>query len=125
MIRRPPRSTLFPYTTLFRSRAARTLCPCQPVASVRSPIAAPVGRCSRARIVAFFDEPAGAAGTLASPPVFSRAPAQTVSSSRLSRGALRFRLILDACFPPPFPPRALPPPALTSPPLAFRPPPPP
>src|SRR3712207_7937570 len=26
MIRRPPRSTLFPYTTLFRSRCART-CP--------------------------------------------------------------------------------------------------
>src|SRR6267378_2360157 len=25
MIRRPPRSTLFPYTTLFRSRAARLL----------------------------------------------------------------------------------------------------
>src|SRR5258708_11660978 len=25
MIRRPPRSTLFPYTTLFRSRAARPL----------------------------------------------------------------------------------------------------
>src|SRR2546430_7156242 len=25
MIRRPPRSTLFPYTTLFRSRAARKL----------------------------------------------------------------------------------------------------
>src|SRR3989454_6583061 len=25
MIRRPPRSTLFPYTTLFRSRAARAL----------------------------------------------------------------------------------------------------
>src|SRR2546422_5711684 len=25
MIRRPPRSTLFPYTTLFRSRAADTL----------------------------------------------------------------------------------------------------
>src|SRR2546421_6780473 len=25
MIRRPPRSTLFPYTTLFRSRAAKTL----------------------------------------------------------------------------------------------------
>src|SRR6478752_7825863 len=24
MIRRPPRSTLFPYTTLFRSRSART-----------------------------------------------------------------------------------------------------
>src|SRR3712207_7770743 len=26
MIRRPPRSTLFPYTTLFRSRAARPTC---------------------------------------------------------------------------------------------------
>src|SRR2546427_10300029 len=26
MIRRPPRSTLFPYTTLFRSDAAGTLC---------------------------------------------------------------------------------------------------
>src|SRR2546422_7631960 len=26
MIRRPPRSTLFPYTTLFRSRAARPCC---------------------------------------------------------------------------------------------------
>src|SRR4051812_49666366 len=26
MIRRPPRSTLFPYTTLFRSRAATALC---------------------------------------------------------------------------------------------------
>src|SRR5437762_10366515 len=30
MIRRPPRSTLFPYTTLFRSDAARTrVCPGQ------------------------------------------------------------------------------------------------
>src|SRR3989441_12448094 len=27
MIRRPPRSTLFPYTTLFRSRAAESLLP--------------------------------------------------------------------------------------------------
>src|SRR2546425_202614 len=26
MIRRPPRSTLFPYTTLFRSQAVRLLC---------------------------------------------------------------------------------------------------
>src|SRR5436853_4621558 len=32
MIRRPPRSTLFPYTTLFRSRAAeeRTTCSSRP-----------------------------------------------------------------------------------------------
>src|SRR2546429_3464670 len=27
MIRRPPRSTLFPYTTLFRSRSGRSWCP--------------------------------------------------------------------------------------------------
>src|SRR6267142_4517562 len=30
MIRRPPRSTLFPYTTLFRSRARRSSCPARP-----------------------------------------------------------------------------------------------
>src|SRR5256885_12843641 len=36
MIRRPPRSTLFPYTTLFRSSACapgtrhRGICPCRP-----------------------------------------------------------------------------------------------
>src|SRR3712207_7673592 len=30
MIRRPPRSTLFPYTTLFRSRAVRPELPARP-----------------------------------------------------------------------------------------------
>src|SRR2546430_15063601 len=46
MIRRPPRSTLFPYTTLFRSRGAHggsestvTILPC---ASVRLAVAFPV-----------------------------------------------------------------------------------
>src|SRR5690348_17689400 len=29
MIRRPPRSTLFPYTTLFRSAAAAAACPAE------------------------------------------------------------------------------------------------
>src|SRR3712207_7521766 len=29
MIRRPPRSTLFPYTTLFRSRRSGSSCPCR------------------------------------------------------------------------------------------------
>src|SRR5687768_18105393 len=32
MIRRPPRSTLFPYTTLFRSSSAPAGCECWPVA---------------------------------------------------------------------------------------------
>src|SRR3712207_7044650 len=33
MIRRPPRSTLFPYTTLFRSSEALGLCMSHPIAS--------------------------------------------------------------------------------------------
>src|SRR2546422_3003564 len=42
MIRRPPRSTLFPYTTLFRShRAAPTACPSGP-ARRHAPAANPV-----------------------------------------------------------------------------------
>src|SRR3712207_7771615 len=44
MIRRPPRSTLFPYTTLFRSPAHRS----NPVATASSPSAAP-GRPERYR----------------------------------------------------------------------------
>src|SRR5260370_10638927 len=39
MIRRPPRSTLFPYTTLFRSRAV----------AARAGVAAGQGRCRRSR----------------------------------------------------------------------------
>src|SRR5437899_6156852 len=39
MIRRPPRSTLFPYTTLFRSLGARA-------SAVRGPPRAPSGRSS-------------------------------------------------------------------------------
>src|SRR3712207_8160807 len=40
MIRRPPRSTLFPYTTLFRSRPSRFRFRCDPGAGTRlcSPI---------------------------------------------------------------------------------------
>src|SRR5258708_27110046 len=39
MIRRPPRSTLFPYTTLFRSPTDRT--ECSPLAGSDSPVGAP------------------------------------------------------------------------------------
>src|SRR2546429_3919882 len=35
MIRRPPRSTLFPYTTLFRSRSGG---PCSPLTTVRGSV---------------------------------------------------------------------------------------
>src|SRR2546427_5012868 len=39
MIRRPPRSTLFPYTTLFRSACQRT-----PSGSISRPLRIPAGR---------------------------------------------------------------------------------
>src|SRR5689334_24096896 len=38
MIRRPPRSTLFPYTTLFRSRRRRWHLPLQPQRTVSGPL---------------------------------------------------------------------------------------
>src|SRR3712207_8394721 len=56
MIRRPPRSTLFPYTTLFRSRKAKGssywLCTCINVRSIDhatnySGVAAKSGQCGR------------------------------------------------------------------------------
>src|SRR5258708_3047224 len=36
MIRRPPRSTLFPYTTLFRSKVQQTTCPAGQVSVAKS-----------------------------------------------------------------------------------------
>src|SRR5688572_31480560 len=48
MIRRPPRSTLFPYTTLFRSPAGPPTAPTDPGRRARpAPSAAPAGRRSR------------------------------------------------------------------------------
>src|SRR2546426_9323772 len=50
MIRRPPRSTLFPYTTLFRSPRAPTIaCPCG------SRISALGITCTTTRATAFLD----------------------------------------------------------------------
>src|SRR3712207_8706295 len=43
MIRRPPRSTLFPYTTLFRSSSTRTPSPCPR----RAPASSICPSCSR------------------------------------------------------------------------------
>src|SRR3712207_8830669 len=52
MIRRPPRSTLFPYTTLFRSRvirrpARRTICPTKVLPSHRRHAPKGLCRCRR------------------------------------------------------------------------------
>src|SRR5258705_10104172 len=38
MIRRPPRSTLFPYTTLFRSNSTRTIAHCRGAAALLSDV---------------------------------------------------------------------------------------
>src|SRR2546430_7424083 len=46
MIRRPPRSTLFPYTTLFRSPTSRAAEPSPPAPETG---AAPGARCPRSR----------------------------------------------------------------------------
>src|SRR5688572_31328660 len=45
MLRRPPRSTLFPYTTLFRSLLGRELRRLIPRVVARSAVAGPGGRC--------------------------------------------------------------------------------
>src|SRR3712207_8073469 len=56
MIRRPPRSTLFPYTTLFRSQARRRLAPVRADGRAVGPGAVdvrreqrPAARCGRGR----------------------------------------------------------------------------
>src|SRR3712207_6939485 len=51
MIRRPPRSTLFPYTTLFRSQGPSLLLPAEPFAATL------VGRAVRARIPLHVERP--------------------------------------------------------------------
>src|SRR2546430_9515795 len=52
MIRRPPRSTLFPYTTLFRSRSGRpaSSAACPPSAS---PAACACARCRRRALLRY------------------------------------------------------------------------
>src|SRR2546422_4699732 len=49
MIRRPPRSTLFPYTTLFRSSAHRRECGRRPSSPGRSPLSSTLRCCRRDR----------------------------------------------------------------------------
>src|SRR3712207_7678319 len=44
MIRRPPRSTLFPYTTLFRSSAISSLCSLAAMVVFGTPVAYALGR---------------------------------------------------------------------------------
>src|SRR3989449_10427378 len=69
MIRRPPRSTLFPYTTLFRSGGA--------AAGALSPLVAVLPEAAIAPILVFIGLEITAQGFLATPPRYGAAVALT------------------------------------------------
>src|SRR3712207_7183547 len=77
MIRRPPRSTLFPYTTLFRSRRGELL---QPEAGLAPGVAEPVVRGQD------HQDPHGDAASTAAgaAPTVAGAPAADRKSTRLN-----------------------------------------
>src|SRR3712207_7566850 len=70
MIRRPPRSTLFPYTTLFRSLPANDRLRC-PLQDDRFFVPSPVERCRCSRVAKY-------------PWQASKAPAKDRKSTRLN-----------------------------------------
>src|SRR3712207_7242159 len=89
MIRRPPRSTLFPYTTLFRSRSPRH--PPLPGATVSA-------GCSRAGApggVSSADEPGERAGAAADRGGAGRPRSEEHTSELQSRQYLVCRLLLE------------------------------
>src|SRR3712207_7392659 len=86
MIRRPPRSTLFPYTTLFRSRAAE---PGQEYLSTK-------GLLARERyIAAVADDKAKATAPAPSPAVVEACRSEEHTSELQSRQYLVCRLLLE------------------------------
>src|SRR3712207_8838858 len=90
MIRRPPRSTLFPYTTLFRSFRTKGGSASTPQCNVREQVG-PVGR-SGAAMVGQIDMPPGATQSAAETPG-SRSEEHT--SELQSRQYLVCRLLLE------------------------------
>src|SRR3712207_7875462 len=89
MIRRPPRSTLFPYTTLFRSRAARGR------AGARAP--APDEAARRGAPAARAHRRAPGGGEVAAPLAVPRRPPRSEehTSELQSRQYLVCRLLLE------------------------------
>src|SRR3712207_8451686 len=97
MIRRPPRSTLFPYTTLFRSQTGVLF-----HQVLRSVIAAALlvtqdeGRTSPGGVSSSAFALKKAASIIATPPFMSRAPRSEEHTSELqSRQYLVCRLLLE------------------------------
>src|SRR3989442_10547223 len=65
MIRRPPRSTLFPYTTLFRSSVKATTVQVASFGPYRVKVIVPVGLVPRVRCATSFTDPPAATEPLA------------------------------------------------------------
>src|SRR2546429_3159901 len=84
MIRRPPRSTLFPYTTLFRScfRRRQQVFACFPLVFHTSDAVSTSGLCGR-RIMSLSDAPAGTMGYTESS-CSTRKSSRTVSAASLA-----------------------------------------
>src|SRR2546429_4647796 len=99
MIRRPPRSTLFPYTTLFRSRHFRRRCAgCAPTSPS---LALNIQRRSRPALARGRDQQASASSA---PAILLRSEEHTPELQ--SRRQLAFRLLLEKKNTERSPPRA-------------------
>src|SRR3712207_8999431 len=92
MIRRPPRSTLFPYTTLFRSQRRRRLDVDQRVVLVREPRVEVVAHPFGLRPVDDPDEPLGPLGAEGRRGI---ARSEEHTSELQSRQYLACRLLLE------------------------------
>src|SRR5947209_10379609 len=86
----PPRSTLFPYTTLFRSWAATTVSNTAPVAPIPASVSLPA-TASAACVIGFINQPIGVISNKDRP--VSRSEEHT--SELQSRQYLVCRLLLE------------------------------
>src|SRR3712207_7226440 len=87
MIRRPPRSTLFPYTTLFRSSRGRVVGISTAVAGIRLGLAVPVNPTTRRIIHALMHDGRVRRAYLGL--VSTPAPLTPVQAERLDRKSTR------------------------------------
>src|SRR3712207_7880682 len=95
MIRRPPRSTLFPYTTLFRSRLASPEVPLADGLLLAHAVAVPEAPKDPAWLGAPADEPNVLAVLTLADPVEADARSEEHTSELQSRQYLACRLLLE------------------------------
>src|SRR3712207_8779133 len=95
MIRRPPRSTLFPYTTLFRSRIEADGSGSASSAAPTSTTARPIGAAPTSRVDTAITAPAPIARTIATSARLIRRRSEEHTSELQSRQYLVCRLLLE------------------------------